>query len=411
MRFGIFLSVAVLSAAASAGVGKMDSKPLWDLADHGGPRKVSAADPLEIPNAAIPNVRAFTFEATYRFDDVTEERYFTLVDQGQSNTGWGAYATTLKTQAKPIFLKCNGETYDCSLWLWKVNAGTVQTLTVTARKGWIVVYKDGREIRNYIADITPNLEPIRIGGPSVVRGKDLGGVTLLSLKIWGEDEEYYAPGEPRDRESGCKTGKGWQVKIPTKPLKGVPNVFYYGDSISVGYTPSLTRKTKGRANLYHWMSCIYFPEPQNVVLRKFEEIGQLADYDYVVFNNGLHSLHWTADKYSDEAVAESYRTLVRAFRACAPKAKLVYLMTTPHTLKKDASGKVPGLGGKNDVVLRLNRLAGKVMAEEGVAVIDTYALLVNRLDLSRGDTLHWLDGGYELISNAIVRELGLEEAK
>ena len=87
MRLGIFLPAAVLAGAASAGVGKMDAKPLWDLADHGGPRKVSAADPLEIPNAAIPNVRAFTFEATYRFDDLTEERYFTLAGKVMSEEG------------------------------------------------------------------------------------------------------------------------------------------------------------------------------------------------------------------------------------------------------------------------------------------------------------------------------------
>ena len=182
------------------------------------------------------------------------------------------------------------------------------------------------------------------------------------------------------RATGEMCGKGWMMTVPTEPVPDVPNVFYYGDSISVGYTPSLTRKTKGRANLYHWMSCIYFPEPQNVVLRKFEEVGRLADYDCVVFNNGLHSLHALWQKATDEQAKQVYRDAVKAFRRAAPQAKLVYLNTTPQTGRKNAEGRVTDLGELNDMVLRLNRLAAEVMAEENVPVIDAYSLLVNRLD-------------------------------
>ena len=60
------------------------------------------------------------------------------------------------------------------------------------------------------------------------------------------------------------------------------------------------------------------------------------------------------------------------------------------------------MGEKNPVVLRINRLAEKVMKEEGVEIIDMYTPLAAKLELAAGDEYHWSGPAYKMISDAIV---------
>ena len=403
---GVALCAGVM-ASAWAGVGKMTTKPLWDLTDHGGARKVSSAAPFEAPNAVIPNSRAFTAEAKITFGEIVDAQAFTVFDQTVSETGWGLTVLRKEGWGNPVSLVCNGETYCCSYAMGRVASGSTHTFTVTARKGWMVVYMDGKLQKSFLLSVTPNLDPVRVGAPAVKRWGELKGITLEELRFWGEEEEYYAPGEPREPAAGFKGGKGWLVEMPVKPLAGKPNVFYQGDSISDGYTPPFKRVTKDRANLYHWNASFNRPGAEGIPTNKFVEVGQLAKYDHVVFNNGLHSLHWTEKTVSDDQVKASYRTLVAVYRIAAPQAQLHYLMTTPHTLKKNAEGKITGLGEKNETVLRLNRLAAEVMAEEKVDVIDAYSLFVDKLDQARGDQYHWNPPAYDLLARTLAERLGL----
>lgn len=94
---------------------------------------------------------------------------------------------------------------------------------------------------------------------------------------------------------------------------------------------------------------------------------------------------------------------MRGFKAGAPRAKLFWIATTPHTARRaEPSKPVTALGDKNPVVLRINRLAEQVMKEEGVEVIDMYTPLAARLDLAAGDEYHWSGPAYKMIADAIV---------
>ncbi|MBQ2630863.1 MAG: SGNH/GDSL hydrolase family protein [Kiritimatiellae bacterium] len=399
----MLLAAALSAYGVFAGVGGMASRPVWDLSDHGGARPISSKAVLEVPNLAIPDVAAFTVEARLRFGELPENKGFTIFNQSVTETGWGLWFTTVRNFAKPLMLLVNGESYDCSYAFMRVAPKSTHTFTVTARKGWIVVYMDGRVQKSFIKSVTPNLAPIRVGGPRVGgRPKEeLDGVVLEELKVWGGDEEYWGLGEERKPVRGIKAGKDWLVSVPVQPLAGKPNILCYGDSISVGYMEPLARELGGMANLYHWMGFLWQPGEEGVGISRFREVGQLADFDCVVFNNGLHSLHWIEKSVSEAEIRASYATMVRAFRQAAPRAKLVYVTTTPHTAKKDEQGVVCGLGGRNGAVLRLNEIAGKVMEAEGVAVVDAYSMLVDRLDLARGDEVHWLPPAYQMMAKAI----------
>ena len=95
--------------------------------------------------------------------------------------------------------------------------------------------------------------------------------------------------------------------------------------------------------------------------------------------------------------------LALCFKKGAPQARIFYLLTTPHTAARPSPDEaVTSLGDKNEVVIRLNTLSGRVMKEEGIEVIDAYTLLASRLDLAAGDKYHWQGAAYQLLTDEIA---------
>lgn len=113
--------------------------------------------------------------------------------------------------------------------------------------------------------------------------------------------------------------------------------------------------------------------------------------------------------FAAEARVEAcYRGLVLAFRKGAHKAKLVYLTMTPLLKQMPAGQKPDGFNPGDAVVQRLNRIATKVMQEEGVEVLDLYTVMSERLDYANGgnDIYHWTkDKGYPLIAESITTKM------
>ncbi len=60
-------------------------------------------------------------------------------------------------------------------------------------------------------------------------------------------------------------------------------------------------------------------------------------------------------------------------------------------------------------MLEHNRMAAKLMAEMNIPVNDFYGLLINKLELGRGDTVHWTPPAYQILGDkataSIVRAL------
>jgi lysophospholipase L1-like esterase len=174
-----------------------------------------------------------------------------------------------------------------------------------------------------------------------------------------------------------------------------------------GYGKHLRRVLEGRAYVYTWGGFVTDPDASKLSVRKFREAASIKPFDYIVFNNGLHSLHWTEDKVTDAQVKAVQRGICQAFKAAAPQAKVFWLATTPHTSReRNAARKVEAFGELNGMVQRINRLSAEVMREEGVPVIDAYSLLAARLDLAAGDAYHWTGEGYTLLSEFIAKGLG-----
>lgn len=400
--------VAALAAVQMASA-QLKAKPVWDLAKDAGPISaqlkekggvpLSTAAQFEIPCAAIQDFSVFTVRAKLRFGEVEERTQMKIFDQITSDAGWSFSIMNFGRVGSPMTLNVNGVVYNTG-W-FRAKAGETHTFTIAAKKGMVVAYMDDRVLKRCFTVVTPASTPIKVGGGGSANMPEMKGVELLELKIYGPKEEFWAKGEPREFAVGYKGGKGWMVAVPAKETKNLPRLLYYGDSISHGYSAPLNKLLKDKAYLYHWSN---FVGGFSINEKAFNDVATLAKYDMIVFNNGLHSLHWTPDKATDEQIEGVTRAIVRAFKTGAPQAKLVWLSTTPHTAKRGADGKVSGVGEKNAIVQRINTIAAKVMKEENVDVIDGYGLLIGHLDLASGDQYHWRGPAYEILARAIAEK-------
>lgn len=424
-RIKCFLPIQALITSVAFAVDftpEFKTEPLWDIMRDAGPYSeqilktgsvpLTGGTIFEIPHTAIPDSSSFTMYAKVRFVKPGKNPVHAcdFLRQRTADTGWGyrlAYhevrgLNTMQT------LEINDGVFECG---W-TRAGATNTVPITnsfvvaVRDGLIVAYADGQIQRRYFSVITPNLEPIKVGGPcSTWKLPELTNqVEILDLKFFGPEEKYHLPNEPLTFAEGYRGGNGWLMNGPSKETEDRPRLLYYGDSISVGYSTHLRKRVGKKAWLYHWKGCVTDANITNFNHKAFKEAASVSKFDMIVFNNGLHSLHWTTNKVSDAQIENVTRAMVTGFRAGAPQAKLVWLATTPRVNHKDRTQ----LADIDYVVRRINRIAAKVMKEENVEIIDAYELLRPHWDKNT-DGYHWQGSAYDLIAAEIEKKMNIKE--
>jgi hypothetical protein len=280
---------------------------------------------------------------------------------------------------------------------------TPYTLTIAVRKGLATFYLDDIPCKTCFMELIPNREPMWIGRNTNPKAKTMP-VTIRGVKVFGPSFSYVSKRESKPEfPRGAVAGKGWALDVPKLDHPDWPKLLINGDSISMGYSSSfIPEMLKQKVYVFH---CVHFVGG-DVPEAALTEMAARYKFDAVVFNNGLHSLSWTPDKVSDAVVLERMQKLTRCFKKGAPQAKIYYLLTTPHTAAKSAPDKpVASLGDRNDVVIRLNTLSSQVMKEEGIEVIDAYALLASHLELAAGDNFHWQGPAYQMLTQEISKRV------
>ncbi|HOE61565.1 MAG TPA: SGNH/GDSL hydrolase family protein [Kiritimatiellia bacterium] len=401
--------------AALMGIGYAEPNrapvPLWDLAVSPfaattgrierveGRVRMDGASAFAIPNRAIPDPSCFTIEMAIRFNALEEPSALCLLDQRVSDTGFALEALKWGRVGSPLTTTVNGIAYARNSF--RASSNQVWRLVFAVRNGAVAVYQNNAPGPQYLLRVTPNLAPVWVGRTPLRKDRTrIADYEILSLKVYGPDLKYYLPGESADTmKNGYVGGQGWLVRLPVKTDTPLPRILYYGDSISVGYGDRFTALLKDKAACYHW--CHFVGGVRSFPTAAFEAAASVAPFDIIVFNNGLHSLQWTPDKVTDEQIREVVRNMIRAFRKGAPKAKLVWAATTPHTAK---GRPVTELGELNPIVLRINTLADQVVKEEKIERVDLYTLLKDRLDLAAGDQYHWSGEAYQLIAEALRKK-------
>lgn len=191
----------------------------------------------------------------------------------------------------------------------------------------------------------------------------------------------------------------------------LPNVFIYGDSISIAYTETVRNELKTEANVYRLH--VNGGDSSSVIqkvdtLRKTMGEHWKFGWDVIHINVGLHDLKYVVggklDKVKGEQVSTmaeyetNLRDIIRYFMRIAPNAKLIFATTTP----------VPkGEPGRNVIDgMRYNRVALKVLEDfPEIAVNDLYNFTLPHQSewWTKPGNVHYVEVGYTAQGQEVAR--------
>jgi hypothetical protein len=165
----------------------------------------------------------------------------------------------------------------------------------------------------------------------------------------------------------------------------LPNIFIYGDSISIGYTPQVQSSLKGKANVYR-LYCN--GGDSSSLIPKMTKMSELMrdnkleghwnfEWNIIHFNVGLHDLKYVAgggklDKKngkqvsSTERYAKNVSNVAAYLKKTAPRATLIFATTTP--VPEGEPGRVAGDAKKYNAVA-----LDALKAHPEISVNDLYA--------------------------------------
>ncbi|MDO5552780.1 MAG: SGNH/GDSL hydrolase family protein [Planctomycetia bacterium] len=181
----------------------------------------------------------------------------------------------------------------------------------------------------------------------------------------------------------------WSITYSYGTLdNSLPRLLLIGDSICNAYQNTVRDMLSGQINVSFWASseCLTHPE----YFRTLDLILDANHYDYISFNNGLHSLGTDQEEWSI-----AYDAAVRFIKAKCPDSKLFITNATP---LKD-----PGLTEKSR---QLNAIAQEVAAKYELPVIDLFGLM-DPLDREEfwSDPFHYKQPGVQLQATRIVEAI------
>ena len=198
-------------------------------------------------------------------------------------------------------------------------------------------------------------------------------------------------------------GKGWKLEQAVVVDKKLPRVLLIGDSILNGYKKQVIKALEGKAYVDAWVNPYHQSEHLNDVL--LPAVLANGPYDVVHFNIGLHG--WQEGRIKDGTFEPLTKGYVQAIRKALPKVRILWASSTPVTTKGEPA-KLKLEPEINPVIVEHNRLAARVMVEMKVPVNDFYALLVDKLNLARGDRFHWTGPAYKLLGKKVTESVAHE---
>jgi lysophospholipase L1-like esterase len=192
------------------------------------------------------------------------------------------------------------------------------------------------------------------------------------------------------------------VQITDEP--GLPRVLIIGDSISIGYTLDVRALLKGAANVHRPpINC----GPTIVGIKLVDEWLRAGKWDVIHFNFGLHDVKLVDGKkqVSPGDYEKNLQSLVARMKQT--RAKLIFATTTP--VPQDADKRIRG------EEVEYNRIARRVMENNGVAINDLYAFALPQLaKIQKPANVHFSDEGSRTLATqvaGVIRQALRDESK
>lgn len=210
-----------------------------------------------------------------------------------------------------------------------------------------------------------------------------------------------------------------------EPTAGLPKVFLYGDSISIGYTEYVRASLKGKADVVRLhengnSSQTFIKKMETfkkALFQPFLKEGWTFSWDVIHFNVGLHDLKYLANNKLDkekgtqvsslEVYEDNLNKIITYLKTNYPKAKLIFATTTP--VPEGEAGRFKG-----DAV-RYNQVALKVMENhKDIIVNDLYTFSIPVME-THGEgygNVHYKAGGSRVqgieVAKVVANALNIE---
>ena len=191
--------------------------------------------------------------------------------------------------------------------------------------------------------------------------------------------------------------RSMDLYVEVKDDPSLPRVLLIGDSISNGYTSTVRRLLKGKANVHR------IPESVGTrdLLSHLDQWLGAQHWDVIHFNCGLHDFAFSegarTHRVPAPAYAENLRTIVRRLKSTG--AVLIWASTTP-VPEGDRAGR------RNEDALEYNRIAASIMDETGVKINDLYSLVAaHGGGLQRPANVHFTREGSEYLGKHVAAKV------
>ncbi len=192
----------------------------------------------------------------------------------------------------------------------------------------------------------------------------IGATSCGATRIFGSSYD-----EDVCREAWKKLANKELAFAYVSPEPKLPKVLLYGDSISIGYTPTVRKELEGKANVYRIFnnggsSDTFIPKMEKLKQTMFQPYlkgGWDFKWDVIHFNVGLHDLKYLKNGKLDavngkqvnsiEVYKENLEKICLYLQKEHPKAKLIFATTTA-VPDEGADGRISGDSEKYNIAAR-----------------------------------------------------------
>ena len=169
----------------------------------------------------------------------------------------------------------------------------------------------------------------------------------------------------------------------------LPRVLLIGDSIVRDYYPEVEKRLAGKAFVGRLATSRFVADP--VLLKEIETVLDGTKFDVIVFNNGMHG--W---QHSEAEYRKAFPKLIKAIRAHAPKAKLIWATTTPLRNGKDVTYDTKADYSDERIAAR-NAVAAEIVAAQKIPTVDLNAAVRGHPEF-HSDNVHFNGQGSQILA-------------
>jgi len=169
----------------------------------------------------------------------------------------------------------------------------------------------------------------------------------------------------------------------------LPRVLLIGDSIVRDYYPEVEKRLAGKAFVGRLATSRFVADP--VLLKEIETVLDGTKFDVIVFNNGMHG--W---QHSEAEYRKAFPKLIKAIRAHAPKAKLIWATTTPLRNGKDLTYDTKAEYSDERIAAR-NAVGAELVAAQKIPTVDLNAAVRGHPEF-HSDNVHFNSQGSQILA-------------